>query len=183
MKLAIVIFGLCGILGGQAGFAARPAAKTIAKKAIKAPVRAAARPAAKQVAARPPAGRPVARSAAAARPLAKAAPVRAVANRAPAQAALVPAKPVSGQASTVSAQDTAALSASIRSMSSAPTLGGGGMMRGPSSAHEIGEAMRVTGQSRNLSMGLLFSKDNDKIEFGNPRMHYKDKISSKQANY
>ena len=55
--------------------------------------------------------------------------------------------------------------------------------RAPTSSHEMGEAMRVTGQYRNLSMGLLFSKDNDKIEFGSPRTHYKDKISPKQANY
>jgi hypothetical protein len=66
----------------------------------------------------------------------------------------------------------------LRGSSNAPmtSLGRGG-------THEIGEAMRVTGQSRNLSMGLLFSKDGDKIEFGSPRMHYKDKITSSSANY
>lgn len=75
------------------------------------------------------------------------------------------------------------LSSTIQSLRTQPTSSAtlGSMGRG--GTHEIGEAMRVTGQSRSLSMGLLFSKDGDQIEFGSPRMHYKDKISSAGANY
>lgn len=188
MKLTIVILGMCGFLMGEAALAAKPVKKPVAKAAAKAAPRAAAtrttaaRPVAKAASAVRPGTRPAAAPqarAVAGRPSTAAAPARTTAAaRAPAAAAA----PATAAAKT-SAQDTSGLAASIRSMSTAPTMGGGGMMRGPSGAHEIGEAMRVTGQSRNLSMGLLFSKDNDKIEFGNPRMHYKDKISSRQANY
>jgi len=49
--------------------------------------------------------------------------------------------------------------------------------------HEIDAALNVTGQTRNLSMGLLFQKDKDKLSFGTPRTNYKDKVASKLTNY
>ncbi|MBC7397553.1 MAG: hypothetical protein H7333_08925 [Bdellovibrionales bacterium] len=55
--------------------------------------------------------------------------------------------------------------------------------RNPASAREISEAIDITGQSRNLSMGLMFQRDHDKVSFGSPRTNYKDKITSSQTNY
>lgn len=55
--------------------------------------------------------------------------------------------------------------------------------RNPASAREISEAIDITGQSRNLSMGLMFQRDKDKLSFGSPRTNYKDKITSQQTNY
>lgn len=165
-------------MGGPAE-AARPAVKKV--------TRSVAKPVAKKTVARPAMNavrKTVARPAVKAAPTRAAIPTRTV-NRAPAQEAAPPARLAPTKNSTKPVQDASGLANSIRSMQTAPVASpmGGRMMRGPSGSHEIGEAMRVTGQSRNLSMGLLFSKDNDKIEFGNPRMHYKDKMSSKQANY
>ena len=53
----------------------------------------------------------------------------------------------------------------------------------PSQPHEIGNELKVTGQSRSFSMGLLFQKEKDKLTFGKPRMNYKDKILSKETNF
>jgi hypothetical protein len=60
-------------------------------------------------------------------------------------------------------------------MSAAPIMGGG--------TKEIGEEMKVTGQSRSLQMGMLLQKDKDKLTFGTPRTNYKDKISNKTTNF
>lgn len=190
MRLTIVILSIFTIGLGAESYGAKPAAKPAKKAVVKktaaraAPAKTATRAVAKKGApARPAPARSAAKAAPARAVVGKTAPARA-ASRAPAQEAPVPAVPAGNRASTDSTQDTTGLANSIRSMSSGPVMGGGGgIARGPGSSHEIGEAMRVTGQSRNLSMGLLFSKDNDKIEFGNPRMHYKDKITSQQANY
>jgi hypothetical protein len=47
-----------------------------------------------------------------------------------------------------------------------------------SHSHDIEQEMKITGQARNLSMGLLFQKDKDKLSFGTARTNYKDKISN-----
>jgi hypothetical protein len=56
-----------------------------------------------------------------------------------------------------------------------------GATRGP--ANSGGDAIDITGQSRNLSMGLLFQRDKDNVTFGSPRTNYRDKITSGQTNY
>ncbi|MDR3607066.1 MAG: hypothetical protein P4M08_06775 [Oligoflexia bacterium] len=48
---------------------------------------------------------------------------------------------------------------------------------------DISEELKIMGQSRNLSMGLLFQKDKDKLSFGTPRTNYKDKVSEKKVNF
>jgi hypothetical protein len=48
---------------------------------------------------------------------------------------------------------------------------------------DISEELKIMGQSRNLSMGLLFQKDKDKLTFGTPRTNYEDKVSDKKANF
>lgn len=64
-----------------------------------------------------------------------------------------------------------------------PDAGAPAPLRTQGKTREIDEALQVTGQARNLSMGLMFSRENDKIEFGTPRTHYKDKISPETENY
>jgi hypothetical protein len=51
------------------------------------------------------------------------------------------------------------------------------------SSKDISEELKIMGQSRNLSMGLLFQKDKDKLTFGTPRTNYEDKVSDKKANF
>jgi hypothetical protein len=53
--------------------------------------------------------------------------------------------------------------------------------RVPASVHDDG--IDITGQSRNLSMGLMFQRDKDTVSFGSPRTNYKDKITTSQTNY
>jgi hypothetical protein len=53
--------------------------------------------------------------------------------------------------------------------------------RVPASVHD--EGIDITGQSRNLSMGLMFQRDKDTVSFGSPRTNYKDKITTSQTNY
>jgi hypothetical protein len=48
---------------------------------------------------------------------------------------------------------------------------------------DMSEELKIMGQSRNLSMGLLFQKDKDKLSFGTPRTNYKDKISDSKSNF
>jgi hypothetical protein len=47
-----------------------------------------------------------------------------------------------------------------------------------SHSHDIEQELKITGQARNLSMGLLFQKDKDKLSFGTARTNYRDKISN-----
>ncbi|MBS1960066.1 MAG: hypothetical protein JST80_11370 [Bdellovibrionales bacterium] len=206
MKLTIVILGILGMLAGMETQAVTPAKKP----ASKAPARVVGKRTAHKPVAKTTT-RPVARTASrtpvrtASRPVAKIATrtahptAKTSAHPAAKTAARVPASngmsyhstsntaPAADAPKQASFNDQAKIADSLKAMS-APRMATGGMPSGGGAVHgggthEIGEALRVTGQSRNLSMGLLFSKDNDKIEFGNPRMHYKDKISSKQANY
>jgi hypothetical protein len=54
---------------------------------------------------------------------------------------------------------------------------------GVGATHDIEQELKITGQSRNLSMGLLFQKDKDKLSFGTARTNYKDKIVEKSSNF
>lgn len=114
-------------------------------------------------------------------PRATIAPKNTVAQQAQAsQRPVVPAKSARNalaNKSTNLSNHTQARSVTAPS-SSAAYLGG----RTPAS-HDINEAIDITGQSRNLSMGLMFQRDKDKVSFGSPRTNYKDKITSQQTNY
>jgi hypothetical protein len=70
----------------------------------------------------------------------------------------------------------AALRAAAMTRAPAAVAGTGG-------SRDISEELKIMGQSRNLSMGLLFQKDKDKLTFGTPRTNYQDKISDKNANF
>ena len=48
---------------------------------------------------------------------------------------------------------------------------------------EFGQALDVRGQSRNLSMGLMFHKEKDEVSFATPRTNYRDKVTVKQSNF
>jgi hypothetical protein len=47
-----------------------------------------------------------------------------------------------------------------------------------SSSHEVDKPLRVTGQTRNLSMMLVLKGDKDKVKFQHVRRSYKDKLTN-----
>jgi hypothetical protein len=106
-------------------------------------------------------------------------------SRAPAAvaAARPAAAPVARVASAPAVASPAALQAVATSgaaRSPASVMGAGS---GNGNSKDISEELKIMGQSRNLSMGLLFQKDKDKLTFGTPRTNYEDKVSDKKANF
>lgn len=90
------------------------------------------------------------------------------------------------RAATPAVASPAALQAAAQSAA----LGGGrspasvmGASSSGGNSKDISEELKIMGQSRNLSMGLLFQKDKDKLTFGTPRTNYEDKVSDKKANF
>lgn len=59
----------------------------------------------------------------------------------------------------------------------------GANLAGGGASKEGGQALDVHGQSRNLSMGLLFQKDKDGVTFATPRTKYSDKLDIKQSGF
>jgi hypothetical protein len=101
--------------------------------------------------------------------------VAAVAKAAPVKAAVKAAAPA---VASPSALQAAAMSGAGRSPASVVGAGSGS-----GNSKDISEELKIMGQSRNLSMGLLFKNDKDKLTFGTPRTNYEDKVSDKKANF
>jgi hypothetical protein len=117
-----------------------------------------------------PAKKPIAAATKTAPPVAKAAP-RPATSVAHAPTQLTRAAP------SAAALQAVATGAGARSPASVMGASGNG------SSKDISEELKIMGQSRNLSMGLLFQKDKDKLTFGTPRTNYEDKVSDKKANF
>jgi hypothetical protein len=109
-----------------------------------------------------------------------------------AKIAAKPAAPIGRAAAPVARVATPAV-ASPRALQAAAQSTVTGGARSPASvmgasnsggnSKDISEELKIMGQSRNLSMGLLFQKDKDKLTFGTPRTNYEDKVSDKKANF
>jgi hypothetical protein len=106
--------------------------------------------------------------------------------------AKVAPKPVApiARATTPVARAAVASPTALQAAAQSTVTGGGrspasvmGASSSGGNSKDISEELKIMGQSRNLSMGLLFQKDKDKLTFGTPRTNYEDKVSDKKANF